>query len=91
MPLSLSALSPRRALVRLCGAVLCVGLPVAALAQGLLSGTPTAQTVVQSDQARAELLAHAPEGAAPGQPVWVGLQITHAPEWHTYWKNSGDS
>ena len=21
----------------------------------------------------------------------VGLQITHAPEWHTYWKNSGDS
>jgi DsbC/DsbD-like thiol-disulfide interchange protein len=27
----------------------------------------------------------------PGKPVWVGLQITHKPEWHTYWKNSGDS
>ena len=64
--------------------------PWGALAQGLLSGAP-AQTVVQSDQARAELLAHAPQGATPGQPVWVGLQITHAPEWHTYWKNSGDS
>ena len=23
--------------------------------------------------------------------LWVGLQLTHAPEWHTYWKNSGDS
>ncbi|HMN56124.1 MAG TPA: thioredoxin family protein, partial [Ottowia sp.] len=22
---------------------------------------------------------------------WVGLQITHQPGWHTYWKNSGDS
>jgi DsbC/DsbD-like thiol-disulfide interchange protein len=27
----------------------------------------------------------------PGKPVWVGLQLTHQPEWHTYWKNSGDS
>ena len=27
----------------------------------------------------------------PGQPVWVGLQLAHQPEWHTYWKNSGDS
>lgn len=40
---------------------------------------------------RAELLAHAPQGAGPGQTVWVGLQIRHKPEWHTYWKNSGDS
>ncbi|WP_201451484.1 protein-disulfide reductase DsbD family protein [Hydrogenophaga sp. BPS33] len=72
------------------GAALLALLPLSLLAQGLLSAAP-AGTVVQSDQARAELLAHAPEGAGPGQPVWVGLQITHAPEWHTYWKNSGDS
>lgn len=78
--------APRALLVALLMAL----APWGALAQGLLSGTP-AQTVVQSDQARAELLAHAPQGATPGQPVWVGLQITHAPEWHTYWKNSGDS
>jgi DsbC/DsbD-like thiol-disulfide interchange protein len=32
-----------------------------------------------------------PKGVEPGKPVWVGLQITHKPEWHTYWKNSGDS
>ena len=36
-------------------------------------------------------MAHAPEGADPGKVVWVGLQLTHQPEWHTYWKNSGDS
>ncbi len=55
--------------------------------------------VVRTDQVQATLLAHAPQGvpvglapeAAAAQPVWVGLQITHAPEWHTYWKNAGDS
>ena len=64
--------------------------PVLALAQGLnLPGAPGG--VFQSTQTRAELLAHAPQGATAGQPVWVGLQLTHAPEWHTYWKNAGDS
>ena len=44
-----------------------------------------------TDQVRTELLAFAPEGVQPGKPLWVGLQIAHQPEWHTYWKNSGDS
>nr|WP_186329868.1 thioredoxin family protein [Variovorax boronicumulans] len=48
-------------------------------------------TVVTTPQVRAELVALAPQGVAPGQPVWVGLSITHKPEWHTYWKNPGDS
>lgn len=47
--------------------------------------------VVTTPHVRAELVAHAPEGVSPGAPVWVGLQITHQPEWHTYWKNAGDS
>ena len=64
--------------------------PLLAPAQNLVSRL-TDTTVVQSEQARAELLAHAPEGVGPGKPVWLGLQITHAPDWHTYWKNSGDS
>ena len=42
-------------------------------------------------QVRAELLAFAPDGVGAGKQVWVGLQIAHKPEWHTYWKNSGDS
>lgn len=66
-------------------------LPLAGAAQPSLLAAPATQTVVQSDQARAELLAHAPDGVGAGKAVWVGLQITHAPEWHTYWKNSGDS
>ena len=46
---------------------------------------------VRTDQVRAELLAHAPEGVAPGKTVWLGLLIDHQPHWHTYWKNPGDS
>ena len=48
-------------------------------------------SVVTTDLVRAELMAHAPDGAGAGSKVWVGLQIAHQPEWHTYWKNSGDS
>ena len=60
-----------------------------------LSGSALAQgsgkTVVASERVRAELMAHAPEGVEAGKPVWVGLQLSHEPHWHTYWKNSGDS
>ena len=62
-----------------------------AAAQINFNTKPVASTVVTTDQVRAELLAFAPEGVEPGKPVWVGLQIAHQPEWHTYWKNSGDS
>lgn len=27
----------------------------------------------------------------PGKPLWVGLHIKLAPEWHTYWRNPGDA
>ncbi|WP_326542815.1 protein-disulfide reductase DsbD family protein [Pseudorhodoferax sp.] len=46
---------------------------------------------VNTGQVRAELVAHAPEGVVPGKPLWLGLVIEHAPKWHTYWKNPGDS
>lgn len=47
--------------------------------------------VVKTPQVRAELVAHAPQGVAPGRPLWLGLRIEHQPHWHTYWKNPGDS
>ncbi|UFS56119.1 hypothetical protein LN050_10270 [Comamonadaceae bacterium M7527] len=47
--------------------------------------------VVASDQTKAQLLAYAPNGVTPGQTIWLGLRIAHAPNWHTYWKNAGDS
>ncbi|MGQ2978527.1 MAG: protein-disulfide reductase DsbD family protein [Polaromonas sp.] len=66
-------------------------LPTGAGAQfSLKEGAPASTTVV-TEQVRAELLAWAPNGVQPGKPLWVGLQLAHIPEWHTYWKNSGDS
>ncbi len=47
--------------------------------------------MVTTPQVVAQLMAYAPDGVGPGKQVMVGLQITHQPEWHTYWKNSGDS
>lgn len=65
-------------------------LLVAALALGP-SVSGAADNVVQTEQVRAELIAHAPEGVQPGKPVWLGLKLEHIPHWHTYWKNAGDS
>ncbi len=47
--------------------------------------------VVSTEQVRAELLVHAPKGVQAGQTFWLGLQIEHQPDWHTYWQNPGDS
>ena len=49
------------------------------------------RSVVTTERVRAELLAHAPEGVGPGRTVWLGLRISHQPQWHTYWRNPGDS
>jgi thiol:disulfide interchange protein DsbD len=67
-----------------------------ALGTALLLGLATqvahaATTTVRTEQVRAELVAHAPEGVAAGKPLWLGLRIEHQPHWHTYWKNPGDS
>lgn len=50
-----------------------------------------ANHVVKTDQVRAELLVHAPQGIQAGKTFWLGLQIEHQPDWHTYWQNPGDS
>ena len=64
-------------------------LTLPSLAQPL-DGT-SHKAVVSTPQLRAELVAHAPQGVQAGQPLWIGLQLTHQPEWHTYWRNPGDS
>ena len=64
---------------------------LAAAVMPWLAPAAVASTVVTTEQVRAELVAHAPEGIAPGKPLWLGLQIEHQPHWHTYWKNPGDS
>ncbi len=68
------------------------GLALAALALPLMALAQTgAGTVVQTERVRAELMVHAPDGVAAGKKLWLGLQLKHQPEWHTYWKNPGDS
>jgi thiol:disulfide interchange protein len=61
------------------------------LASAAAPAQAPAKSVVTTEHVRAELIAHAPDGVAPGKQIWVGLQLAHQPEWHTYWKNSGDS
>ena len=70
-------------------AVARVLLAAAAVIPAVLHAADSA--VVRTDQARAELVVHAPQGVAAGSPLWLGLKIEHRPEWHTYWKNPGDS
>ncbi len=53
--------------------------------------TSKASSTVSTPQVRAELMAFAPQGVQKKQVLWVGLQLAHQPQWHTYWKNSGDS
>ena len=74
-------------------ALLTLGVAQDSLAQIQLRGSSlnAPGAVVTTERVRAELVAHAPEGVTPGQPLWLGLSITHQPEWHTYWKNPGDS
>jgi thiol:disulfide interchange protein len=62
--------------------LLALSWPLAAAAQ---------TSVVKTDEVRAEVVVHAPDGVAAGKTVWLGLAIEHAPHWHTYWKNPGDS
>jgi len=65
------------------------GAPASTLGTSALLGS--ASQVVNTEQVRAELQVHAPQGIRAGQTFWLGLQIEHQPHWHTYWQNPGDS
>ncbi|UYN94467.1 MAG: thioredoxin family protein [Enhydrobacter sp.] len=56
----------------------------------VLGGPVLAQSVVTTDNVRAELVSETAT-VKPGEPFWVGLRQTLRPKWHTYWKNAGDS
>jgi thiol:disulfide interchange protein len=70
---------------------LLAGVAIFAALWPLAARADSGKSVVTTERVRAELMAQAPDGIAPGKPVWVGLQLAHQPQWHTYWKNSGDS
>lgn len=80
----------------LCGVLLNVGAWAQTWSPNAGAGQPASTSVdesaaVVSEFSRSSLLVFAPQGVAPGQPLWIGLRIEHAPEWHSYWKNPGDS
>jgi thiol:disulfide interchange protein DsbD len=60
------------------------------LLAGLGSFPAFAQSVVKTENVRAELLSEAAVVKA-GDPFWVALRESIRPHWHTYWKNPGDS
>jgi thiol:disulfide interchange protein DsbD len=71
----------------------CLHPPLLALLLSLLlaplahaAGSP----VVASDNVKARLLAET-RSIAPGQSIWVALELEIRDGWHTYWKNPGDS
>lgn len=68
-------------------AALLATLSLAAAPRAHAAGT----AVVSTPQVRAELVAHAPQGIVAGKPLLLGLLIEHKRDWHTYWKNPGDS
>lgn len=97
--LSLWALHYRALALRSCF-LLALGLLPLQAAQaidvlaGLPAGTaaaPQDPSLVQTEQVSAQLLLDAPQGWLPGKPVRLGLKLQHAPDWHTYWRNPGDS
>jgi thiol:disulfide interchange protein DsbD len=56
----------------------------------LLLIAPAHAEVVRTPHLSAELVSEV-AAVRPGQPLWVALRFQLEPEWHTYWKNPGDS
>jgi thiol:disulfide interchange protein/DsbC/DsbD-like thiol-disulfide interchange protein len=51
---------------------------------------PLSGNTVATDNVRARLLSEQ-DSLAPGQSVWVALELDIRDGWHTYWRNPGDS
>ena len=79
------------ALLAVCG-LLAPQFAQAQIQLQLQGQTPASVTdTITTPRVQAQLVALAPQGIAPGQPLELGLRIAHQPGWHTYWKNAGDS
>ena len=63
---------------------------VAAAALLTVAGFAHAAPLVETPHVEAQLVSDQ-LSAQPGKPVLVGLKLRMVPEWHTYWKNPGDS
>ncbi len=59
----------------------------------LLAAAPSQASRTPSAESKHARVTLAPEVTSirPGQPFWVGLRLELDENWHTYWKNPGDS
>ena len=64
--------------------IFALGLMLAALSPALQAN------VVRTDHVTAELVAER-SAVQPGGSLQIGLRLQHIPQWHTYWRNPGDS
>jgi thiol:disulfide interchange protein DsbD len=62
---------------------------IAAIATAAFSSSAVGKAV-QTDHVEAELVAER-TAIEPGKPLRVGLRLKMDPEWHTYWRNPGDT
>ena len=68
-----------------------IPFPLIAFAAALLAVQALhAAPRVQTEHVEAELVSDK-AAAKPGTPLTVGLKLRMEPQWHTYWKNPGDS
>lgn len=72
---------PLVAFRRLLAALLGFASPIGVLATEPLDDNDPVHAALVADTA----------SVAPGTTVWLGLSLQHAPHWHTYWRNPGDS
>jgi thiol:disulfide interchange protein/DsbC/DsbD-like thiol-disulfide interchange protein len=56
----------------------------------VLSTAGASAAPVKTEHVTAELVAER-SAVQPGESVRIGLRLQHAPHWHTYWRNPGDS
>ena len=63
---------------------------LAVLLLAALAGQAGAASTLKTEHVEAELVTD-DASAVPGKPTWIGLKLRMAQEWHTYWKNPGDS
>jgi thiol:disulfide interchange protein/DsbC/DsbD-like thiol-disulfide interchange protein len=62
----------------------------AAVWAAFLASAALAAPVVKTEHVEAQLVA-GESAAQPGKAALVGLRLRMEPQWHTYWKNPGDS
>ncbi|HEX4328659.1 MAG TPA: protein-disulfide reductase DsbD domain-containing protein, partial [Burkholderiales bacterium] len=65
-------------------------LPAAAAFAALAVSTATFAAAVKTDYVEAELIARN-SALNVGEKPLIGIRLKHAPHWHTYWQNPGDS